>query len=186
MARDRRCPICGTGEIRNEACANRRVPFRNVPDLELPADLPVPTCSHCREELIDRPTAKRMDDALTAAYQRALAAKAEAAIEKLSEVIPQRDLEPLLGLSAGYLSKVKNDRSPSSPLVAVLMILAKDLNRVRELRDMWKTSVAFEEHGARVIQLDLSAKLMGASVQGWGQLKLPSRDRSFDSEALAG
>ncbi|HCF58412.1 MAG TPA: hypothetical protein DFS52_10515 [Myxococcales bacterium] len=135
----RRCPICGEGEIREVARSGRRLPYRNVPDLEVPADLAIPTCSACGEELIDAQLARRLDERLAGAYEAALSSKADAAIRKLAKLVPQRDLEPLLGLSAGYLSKLKKgEKRPSSPLVAALMLLASDVNRLAELGELWR------------------------------------------------
>ena len=131
------CPSCNKGEVREVARAGRRMHFRNIPDLEIPADVPLPTCSKCGEEWTDGAVAARLDASMKAAYQAALTGKAEEAIVRLKEKVPQRDLERLLGLSGGYLSKLKQGKETTSPLVAVLMLLANRLERVDELHELW-------------------------------------------------
>lgn len=134
-----KCPQCNNGEIRDVARAGRRAPFRATVDLEIPADIAIPTCtnSDCGEEWIDSALASRILAALEGVYQTVLSAKAENAIEKLKGEISQKDLERLLGLSAGYLSKLKHGKETTAPLVAVLMLLANDSSRVDELRRLW-------------------------------------------------
>lgn len=134
------CPTCNKGEVREVARAGRRMHFRNIPDLEVPESVTIPTCSEpeCGEEWTDREVAARVDEAMKVAYQAALTGKAEEAISSLKKrKVPQRDLERLLGLSAGYLSKLKQGKETTAPLVAVLMLLASDPRRVDELRSLW-------------------------------------------------
>lgn len=60
--------------------------------------------------------------------------RAEWALDRLQHAISQRDLERLLGLSAGYLSKLKSGKRTSGPLAAVLLLLAFDPDRLGELK----------------------------------------------------
>lgn len=133
------CPTCNKGEVKDVARAGRRMHFRNIPDLEIPAGVVIPTCTNpaCGEEWIDREVATRVDEAMKVAYQTALTAKAEESISKLKKKAPQRDLERLLGLSAGYLSKLKHGKETTAPLVVTLMLLANDPRRVDELQTLW-------------------------------------------------
>ena len=135
----RPCPACD-GQIRASAIGGRRMPLHHIPDLEVPADLSIPTCDGCGEMFIDGPTAEALDAALGQAYEVALAAKADSAIRELARFIPQRDVEALLGLSGGYLSRVKAgaQKTPSAHLVAALMLMADDPCRVAELRHLWR------------------------------------------------
>lgn len=138
------CPTCN-GEVREVAVAGRRVHFRTVPDLEVPEDVPIPTCSNpdCGEEWLDREGAARVDAALVPAYQEVLASKAEAAITKLREMgASQRGVERALGLSAGYLSKLKSGKETTALLVAALMLLADAPERppLERLRALWRSS----------------------------------------------
>jgi transcriptional regulator with XRE-family HTH domain len=60
------------------------------------------------------------------------------AIAKLKCKISGRQLEKLLRISQGYLSRVKSGKgTPSEPLFALLALLAADPNRVGELERLW-------------------------------------------------
>ncbi|MFP2904683.1 hypothetical protein ACLESD_06425 [Pyxidicoccus sp. 3LFB2] len=130
------CP-CGRGEIEAKAVPGRRMGYLQVPDLEIPADLPIPTCPACGEAWLGPVTTKRLDEALGAAYRRELTRKAERAIETLRAHIPQRNLEQLIGVSGGWLSKVKNGHETSASLTALLMLLAADPRRLDSLKALW-------------------------------------------------
>jgi transcriptional regulator with XRE-family HTH domain len=119
--------------------AARTMHYKQIPALSIADDFELPTCDHCGERFIDARTAKRLDAHLEARYTRALADKTAASIESLSEFIKQQELEQLMGLSQGYLSKVKKARKDPSPaLVGELMLLAVDpKRRVPELRKLW-------------------------------------------------
>jgi hypothetical protein len=107
----------------------------------LPSEIEIPTCSNCGEQWIDGETTEAIDRALTDAYRAALLEKAERSIELLRAQNPQRLMERLLGLSAGYLSKLRNAKSDPSPtLVAALMLLANEPSRFAELEQLWSAT----------------------------------------------
>ena len=60
------CGECSKRAVEPIAVAGRRSPFCNFPDLEIPADLAIPTWSNCGAEWIDGPTAEKLDAALAA------------------------------------------------------------------------------------------------------------------------
>lgn len=137
------CPSCGIGEVVEKTGPGRRWPHKTIPDLELPSELTIPTCTECGEEWIDDEVAQRIADATERAYAAALAEKAEAAIRSFRRTqFPQRMIERLLGVSHGYFSKILSaEREPSPHLVAALMLLANDPDRIEELRKLWSTKV---------------------------------------------
>lgn len=130
------CP-CGRGEIEAKTATGRRMGYLQVPDLELPADLPIPTCPACGEAWLGAVTTKHLEAALDTAYRRELTRKAERAIESLRPHLPQRNLEQLIGVSGGWLSKVKKGHETSASLTALLMLLAADPRRLDELKALW-------------------------------------------------
>jgi hypothetical protein len=133
------CKACNKGEVVLLAVAGRRTRFRCIPDLEIPAEVAIPTCEHCGTEYIDAQVAQQIDAGLKEAFQQVLAQKMEAALETLVPYTPQRELERLLGLSGGYLSKLKAGKETSATLVATLMLLAADpVMRLEELRQAWR------------------------------------------------
>lgn len=135
----RRCVECGEGTVRPLAKAGRRMPFRNMAAVTVPADFQIPTCDRCGAERIDGPTSKALDVVLDDAYSRELSDRLVRSLERvLSYGITQRRLEQLLGLSQGYLSRLKAERGEGSPqIVAALALLAEDRRRLDELNRLW-------------------------------------------------
>ncbi len=132
------CPACGKGEIFPAARAGRTARYKNMAALPLPEDLAVPTCAECGEEWIDRATATALDAALEDEYQNRLRRLAIANLDRLAAChVTQRRLEETLGLSHGYLSKIRSGASrPSVALVSCLHLLASDPeSRMREMED---------------------------------------------------
>ncbi len=139
----RRCRECGEGMIRPLAKKGRRMPFRNMAALPVPSTLAIPTCDHCGNEWIDRKTAEALDGALQSAYADELHKRLDAALERILTIseIPQRRLEQLLGLSVGYLSRLRGRRGDASAqVVSVLALLAQDpKRRLKELDELWES-----------------------------------------------
>jgi hypothetical protein len=115
-----------------------------MPDLEIPAEVKIPTCDRCGAEWLDHATARAIDRSLERVYREELRDRFRRAIDAIVKHVSQRKLEALLGLSQGYLSKLRaGDRDPSPELVSDLALLARDpARRVRELEQFWSTSAA--------------------------------------------
>lgn len=109
------CPFCG-GRVR----MLRRVAYRLIPDLE--PSVPVPSCALCHEEWYNGKVATALEDA----YQEELRERASLAVDALVAHRTQQALERMLGLSAGYLSKLKSGKHTSGVLVVLLSLLAAD------------------------------------------------------------
>jgi hypothetical protein len=134
------CPECGTRTVEPRALPGRTLPYRNFPALPIPAELVLPTCTRCGDIRIGAKEAELLDAALERAAQETLASLGRQAIEAIQEVATQRDVEARLGLSPGYLSKVKRGREvPSAALVSALVLLAVRPNRLKELEGVWST-----------------------------------------------
>ncbi len=116
------------------------MPFRNMSALTVPSTLAIPTCDHCGNEWIDPQTAEALDEALQDAYADELHKRLDAALEQILALgIPQRRVEQLLGLSVGYLSRLRARRGDASAqVVSVLALLAQDpKRRLKELDQLW-------------------------------------------------
>jgi hypothetical protein len=136
------CAECGKRAVVRLAVAGRRSPFKNFRSLEIPADVEIPTCSNCGTEWIDEKTAARVDAALAEAAAVKLKELARAALDVVSATINQRDLEIQLGLSAGYLSKVKHGKeTPSATLVGLLGLLAASPKRLAQIDHLWSKGI---------------------------------------------
>ena len=122
-----RCLKCSALTVQLRRRPGRTVRFRNMTALPVPDDFPIPTCRRCCAEYIDLDTAALLDVALVEAYVSELRRRVRIAIDRIIEHISQRRLELLLGLSQGYLSRLRaGSGRPSAPLVALLMFLALD------------------------------------------------------------
>lgn len=121
------CPVCGTGQIKVKRAKGRRAKFRNV-ELPVPETVEIPTCTSCGTEWIDARAAAELDAALQEVYESQLKEEAVRLIQQLAQhSIPQNRVERILGLSQGYLSKVRSGASrPSAMLVVCLRLLSRD------------------------------------------------------------
>ncbi len=132
------CASCGEGRVKPLAARGRVMLYRNFPALSLPDDLLIPTCPKCGEQWLDDETLYKLDTALKQSAREARSSISRQCISFLSEVVNQRELEALLDLSPGYLSKVKHGQeAPSAPLTALLGLLATRPNRLREVERLW-------------------------------------------------
>jgi hypothetical protein len=123
---ERRCRECGIGKIRPVAKSGRRERYRTM-ELEIPEDIKIPTCDNCGAEWMDRAVAKAIDQALEAEYRMRMRMTLNKVLEIVTAHASMRQVERLIGLSEGYLSKVKQGRSEPSPeLLSSLGLLALD------------------------------------------------------------
>lgn len=135
----RECPKCGAKKVRRRARPGRTTPFRNMQALAVPEDFGIPTCGRCHHEFLDDETSAALQPLLQAAYQRALQRRVRQAIDAVTRYTSQRRLEQLLGLSQGYLSRLRAGAgTPSPELVSNLALIARDPpTRLRELERYW-------------------------------------------------
>ncbi len=130
------CPECG-GEVIPTTKSGRKTRYYTM-TLSVPDDIAIPTCNNCGEEYSDAQTAKAVDESVAPLYDRRLREMAKAALEKLAKEIKQNRLENLLGLSEGYLSKLRSGaKTPSPELVVNLTLLAKHPGQVDEVESFW-------------------------------------------------
>lgn len=117
------------------------MPYRNMAALSVPSTVAIPTCNHCGNEWIDEQTAEALDTALESVYANELHKRLVAFVDTILSTtkVSQRKLEQLLGVSEGYLSKLRGRRSdPSAQVVSTLALLAHDPKlRLEELGDLW-------------------------------------------------
>ena len=139
---DRICTSCGKGHVEPVRKSGRTMVFRNFEKLEFPQSLAIPTCSNCGEEWYDAETTRAVEQALEESAASVLQRLASDAIRALAEHATQRDLENLMDVSHGYLSKIKHGKeTPSATLVALLALLAKRPARIAEVRRIWDSRV---------------------------------------------
>ena len=126
----RLCGQCGERAVIGLARAGRTTAYKNM-ELEIPAHVAVPTCVKCGAVWIDEPAAQALDDALEGVYQKGLRERLDTALKTiLHEEKNQTRVERLLGISPGYLSKLKlGKRHPSAEFVSMLALVSKSPKR---------------------------------------------------------
>ncbi len=130
-----RCPCCGYAALARVGRPGRAVRYRNTV-LLLPADLPVPTCKRCKYENLSLETLPTAT--LEGLYRNSLRERAIVAINRLKHCRPKRQLELLLSLSQGYLSRLgAGDGVPGAQLVSLLALLAAHPELIDRLESYW-------------------------------------------------
>lgn len=132
-----RCVKCKRLAVRGACRPGRTVGYRNLGALPVPPDFPIPTCSRCFAEY--PPFADLLERILRPSYQAELRQRVAAAISQLCRSqISQRKLELLLGMSQGYLSRLKAKAvTPSAALVSLLYLLATQPHLLLALNRYW-------------------------------------------------
>ncbi len=136
----KRCAECGEHAVMLRAVPDRHTAWRQFGALPIAADVAIPTCSNCGSEWFDSKTALALDGALELEAAKLMSRVARKAIDALAATVHQRDLERQLGLSGGYISKLKHGKEiPSAHLVAALCLLAARPARLKEVERIWET-----------------------------------------------
>ena len=121
-----KCPRCRAKAVTPRNRAGRTMRYRNIAALPIPADFQIPTCGRCAAEYLSPATCDRLAPLLLSSYQAALRSAAAKLVPAATVKLSQRQLEAVLGVSQGYLSRIKSQSGqPSSILVALLHLLAE-------------------------------------------------------------
>lgn len=133
------CEGCRLGLKMRPAGPGQTVRYRNLGGVPLPPEVSVPTCPRCLVRVLDADTAERLAPLLHQAYEEELRRRVRESIDVLMQHKSQRGLERLLGLSQGYLSRLRaGTGTPSAELVSHLALLAHDpIARLGELEGYW-------------------------------------------------
>jgi len=130
-----RCPCCGYASVHPVARPGRVVRYRNVA-LTLPAELRLPACRRCKYEPLGLGALPA--ELLESLYRDNLRQRVALAVARVQGYLPQRRTELLLGLSQGYLSRLRaGDGVPGAPLVSLLALLAAHPQLLAELEAYW-------------------------------------------------
>ncbi len=166
------CASCGSKTVRKRGRPGRTASYRNMPALPIPEHFPIPTCSRCRQEFVDPQTASELEGVLRELYRSSLKTRVRWAIDQLMQVVSQRRLEMLLGLSQGYLSRLRSgDGTPSPELVNHLAMIARDPRaRLNEIESYWALSDEPESNPA-----DQPAVDEGRQARPWDHRAAASR-----------
>ena len=141
--KERRCYECGKGRIRKVATAGRRERYKTML-LEVPAHIGIPTCDQCGTEWADEDTTEQIENALAIVYRERLHSLIEAATTVILRHTTVGRLEELLGLTKGYISRLRSRaKDPRPTLASELALLARDPSkRLKELEAIWDDQAA--------------------------------------------
>lgn len=135
-----KCYACFEGEVVATAKAGRTLRYKAMQKLAVPEDLVIPTCNHCGEQWISPADAKRIDTALEVVYRQELLARVRAVLPDPKDA---DRIERDLGLSRGYLSRLRTGRKiPSEPLVAILALIHQQPSVLKRVEAMWERPAA--------------------------------------------
>ena len=147
----KRCLRCNSVSVRPRKGVGRTRHYRVLAKLPIPDAFEIPTCQRCGAVYSDASMERALDQVLAAVYLDSLQTLAKESLRKLTErnaetkrcFISQRQLELVLGLSQGYLSRLLSGRGkPSTPLVLLLDLLSLSPKQtLREVRRFWALSV---------------------------------------------
>ena len=134
----RKCIRCGAKSVKPRTGRGRTTRFRTMPTMPIPETLLIPACGCCKSEYLDEATAAALAPQLQEAFLIELRIRARVAIDILVHHISLSKLERLLGLSQGYLCRLRAVGSNSPELVANLAMLCQDPpTRLTELERFW-------------------------------------------------
>jgi len=100
------CLTCGEGNFR-PANAKGQVMFYRDAEVELREDIDLPTCDNCGEHKLGEEDSEELDEALEKSYREQRREEQREVIESVTKKLAQTEVEHILGLSAGYISKAK-------------------------------------------------------------------------------
>ena len=134
------CCRCGASAVVKSTGVDRTIPYRTLPALPLPSDLVIACCKRCKCLYPEQSEPDELRARLQALFVGCLQRRFRTALAVLQRSISQRQLELLLGLSQGYLSRLKAGagNNPSSELVLLVALLSLDPEkRLADLRQFW-------------------------------------------------
>lgn len=133
------CCRCGASAVVKSTGVNRTIPYRTLPALPLPSDLVIACCKRCKTLFPEQSEPDELRLRLQALYVESLQSRIRTALAVLKQSISQRRLELLLGVSQGYLSRLKAGAgNPSSELVLLLALLSLDPEKqLANLQQFW-------------------------------------------------
>ncbi len=133
-----RCIQCREGMVGPRTGPGRTTWMGNLRELPIPDHIATLACDSCGAQYIGGEAAS-VAEAVRPAYEarlRELAARAADALVRAGT--RSGDLERLLGLSQGYLARVRSGKAPSEALTLLLILLAeKPRVRLAEAGRLW-------------------------------------------------
>lgn len=131
-----KCHACFQGEVVPMTGAGRTTRYKAIRNLMIPEDLVMATCNHCGERWFSPADAKRIDAALELLYRQELMRRVRAVLPAPKDA---DRVEQDLGLSRGYLSRLrKGGKAPSEALVALLALIRQQPQTLVQVEEFWQ------------------------------------------------
>lgn len=162
-----KCIRCGSRSVRERKGAGRTVRYKTMPTMELPPELGVPTCGRCQALYLERMSQAALERTLRDTYTQSLRDRVHIALDELRWHVSFRRLEIKLGLSQGYLSRLRaRAGNPSSELVCLLALLAIDPSLLNELERFWATpDTTWQPSGSDAMACRVRRRKMNANIR---------------------
>jgi DNA-binding transcriptional regulator YiaG len=139
----RSCFTCGEGTIALRNARGLIIPYRDEREVPIDGDVEVHLCDRCGEMMLDEDAALRLDAAQEPAYRRIRVRRAAEAVQGICVAldITQRELERLIGVSDGYVSKLLHGRRvPDATTLRLLHLVRADpqaaVRRIAEIAEI--------------------------------------------------
>lgn len=139
----RTCFTCGEGTIALRNARGLRVPYKDEREVPIEVDVEVHLCDRCGEMLLDEDAALRLDAVQESTYRRLRVRRAAEAVEGICAAldVTQRELERLIGVSDGYVSKLLHGRRvPDATTLRLLHLIHADphaaVRRIAEIAEI--------------------------------------------------
>jgi transcriptional regulator with XRE-family HTH domain len=120
------CRTCGQGLIAPRNARGTTLAFRDEPIVPLTEDIVIPICSNCGEMRLNESLAEALDAVLERSYGELRRSQATVEISRALAALhaSQSELERMLGLSAGYVSKLlRGEKITSATVIRFLHVL---------------------------------------------------------------
>lgn len=138
-----KCFSCDEGTIARRNARGQIIGYRDEREVPIEADVIVHLCDHCGEMLLNADAAARLDAVLEPSYRRLKVRRVMEAVEGIRAAldISQRDLERLIGVSDGYISKLLHGRRvPDATTLRLLHLIHADphaaVRRISEIAEI--------------------------------------------------
>lgn len=141
------CYECGS-PVMMMAIQGRTIEYHPGYRVPIPADILLPTCTHCGEFYLDEESAKKLDPILKREFLKQQAGHYKKLIERLRDVhkVTQIDIVRACGITASHLSHIlAGKRRASITLTRLLEAFVKDGREFRRHLDgrPWEDSLVF-------------------------------------------
>lgn len=140
------CGACGEGMLRPTDIQGRMLAHRDEPRVPVREAVVVPVCDHCGDIRLDDEQTAALEAALERSYDQTRIEQQVVLIEHLTNELnlSQTVLEHILGVSPGYVSKLRRGEKPASAPTYRLMYVLHAAPR-EALRALARVDPAIEQ-----------------------------------------